>query len=183
VTQTPDSKLPKKPPQKLETARSKLFVRTILDTSPDRRRGADLAGYATTIGSTVILVWYWHPIPLGTVERAETTLATILLAGVWLYKTWLALAYGERVERVREKKETEAFVTFMKLCERYCWLQAGFGFWGVGLGTYLIIRHESSLVAEALMLFAVSLLLWQLVTMRRAVEKLRPVIEAYNSEK
>ncbi len=183
MNQTPSSRSSQKPPLKLETIWSRIFFQTILHTSPDRRRGANLARYATTIGITVMLVWYLHPIPLGTVERAEITLATILLAGVWLYKTWLALAYGERIERVRENKEAEAFATFVKLCERYCWFQAGLGFWGVGLGTYLIVRHESSLVAEALMAIAVSLLLWQLVKMRRAVEKLRPVIEAYNSKK
>lgn len=179
MTQTSNNRLS----QIRGVALSKAFSRYIFDTSPDRRRGASRAGYATTIGITVILVCYLRPIPLTIVERVEVTLATILLAGVWLYKTWLALGYGEQAARVREKTAPEAFVTFVKLCERYCWLQAGFGFWGVGFGTYLIVRHDSSLVAEALMVLAVSLLLWQLVKMRRAVEKLRPMIEAYNSQK
>ena len=94
----------------------------------------------------------------------------------------VASRYGEQAEKFHAKG-AEAVVKFMKLCERYCWFHAGFGFWGVGLGTYLIIRHESSLVAEALMVVAISLLLWQLIKVRRAVEKLRPVIEAYNDQK
>lgn len=173
---------PKKPPLKLETLRSRLFFHGILDLSPDHRPGASLASYATTIGITVILISYLRPIPPAAVERVEIMLATLLLAGVWLYKTWVALAYSEQAEKFHAKG-AEDVVKFMRLCERYCWFHAGFGFWGVGLGTYLIIRQESSLVVEALMVLGMSLLLWQLVKVRRAVEKLRPVIEAYNNKK
>jgi hypothetical protein len=134
VKLTRGNRPPKKPPLKLETVRSKLFFRGILDQSPDRRPGANLASYATTIGITIVLISYLRPIPPAAVERVEITVATILLAGVWLYKTWVALAYSEQAEKFHEKG-AEAVVKFMKLCERYCWFHAGFGFWGAPISS------------------------------------------------